>query len=34
MEVPDADVLKEIQQIYGPLFIWVVIDGFMTRGVQ
>jgi hypothetical protein len=34
LEVPDADVLKEIHQIYGPLFIWVVIDGFMTRGVQ
>jgi hypothetical protein len=34
MEVPDADVLKEIQKIYGPLFIWVVLDGYMTRGVQ
>jgi hypothetical protein len=34
LEIPDADVLKEIHQIYGPLFIWVVIDGFMTRGVQ
>lgn len=34
MEIPDSDVLKEIQRIYGPLFIWVVLDGFMTRDVQ
>jgi hypothetical protein len=34
LEVPDADDLKEIQKIYGPLFIWVVLDGYMTRGVQ
>src|SRR5262245_47792199 len=34
IEVPDADVLKEMQQIYGPLFIWVVLDGYMTRGVH
>ena len=34
MDVPDSDVLKEIQKIYGPLFIWVVLDGYMTRGVQ
>src|SRR6266545_3129289 len=34
IEVPDAEVLKEIQKIYGPLFIWVVLDGYMTRGVQ
>jgi hypothetical protein len=34
IEVPDADVLKEMQQVYGPLFIWVVLDGYMTRGVQ
>jgi hypothetical protein len=34
VEVPDADDLKEIQKIYGPLFIWVVLDGYMTRGVQ
>ena len=25
IEVPDAEVLKGIQQIYGPLFIWVVL---------
>jgi hypothetical protein len=34
MEIPDADVQKQIQQIYGPLFIWVVLDGYMTRDVQ
>jgi len=34
IEVPDTKVLKEIQKIYGPLFIWVVLDGFMTRDVQ
>jgi len=34
IEVPDSDTLKEIQQIYGPLFIWVVLDGYMTRDVQ
>lgn len=34
IEIPDAEVLKEIQKIYGPLFIWVVLDGYMTRGVQ
>jgi hypothetical protein len=34
MEVPDTDVLKEIQRIYGPLNIWVVLDGYMTRDVQ
>lgn len=34
IEVPDTDVLKEIQRIYGPMFIWVVLDGYMTRDVQ
>jgi hypothetical protein len=34
IEVPDADTLKDIQKIYGPLNIWVIIDGYMTRGVQ
>ena len=34
IEVPDTTVLQELQRIYGPLFIWVVLDGFMTRGVQ
>jgi|RhiMetStandDraft_4_1073278.scaffolds.fasta_scaffold80901_1 hypothetical protein len=34
IEVPDTEVLKGIQQIYGPLFIWVVLDGYMVRDVQ
>jgi hypothetical protein len=34
IEIPDADVLKDIQKIYGPLNIWVVLDGYMTRDVQ
>ena len=34
IEVPDTEVLKGIQQIYGPMFIWVVLDGYMVRDVQ
>jgi hypothetical protein len=34
IEIPDADVLKELQRIYGPMYVWVVLDGYMTRGVQ
>lgn len=34
IEVPDSQTLKEIQRIYGPFFIWVVLDGYMTRDVQ
>jgi hypothetical protein len=34
IEVPEADVLKDLQKLYGPLSIWVVLDGYMTRGVQ
>jgi hypothetical protein len=34
IEVPDATVLGELQRIYGPLFIWVVLDGYMQRDVQ
>ena len=34
IEVPDSDVLKDIQKIYGPMNIWVVLDGYMTRDVQ
>jgi hypothetical protein len=34
IEIPDSDTLKELQRIYGPLFIWVVLDGYMTRDVQ
>jgi hypothetical protein len=34
IEIPDTDTLKDIQQIYGPMSIWVVLDGYMTRDVQ
>ncbi|HEV7397414.1 MAG TPA: hypothetical protein VGN86_12955 [Pyrinomonadaceae bacterium] len=34
IEIPDSDTLKEIQRIYGPLNLWVVLDGYMTRDVQ
>jgi hypothetical protein len=34
IEIPDSNTVKEIQKIYGPLNIWVVLDGFMTRDVQ
>jgi hypothetical protein len=34
IEIPESEVLKEMQRIYGPLFIWVVLDGYMTRDVQ
>jgi hypothetical protein len=34
IEIPDSEILKQIQQFYGPLFIWVVLDGYMTRDVQ
>jgi len=34
IEIPDADAQKTIGQAYGPLFIWVVLDGYMTRDVQ
>jgi hypothetical protein len=34
IEIPDADVLKDIQKTYGPMNIWVVLDGYMTRDVQ
>jgi hypothetical protein len=34
IEAPDSDVLRELQTLYGPLFIWVVIDGYMMRDVQ
>ncbi len=34
IEIPEADVLKDLQKLYGPLSIWVVLDGYMTRGVQ
>jgi hypothetical protein len=31
IEVPHADALKELQRTYGPLFIWVVLDGDVIR---
>ncbi|MBI4491103.1 MAG: hypothetical protein HY694_18630 [Deltaproteobacteria bacterium] len=34
IEIPDAEMLKELHKIYGPFFIWVVLDGYMTRDVQ
>lgn len=34
LEVPDTDTLKELQSVYGPLNVWVVLDGYMTRDVQ
>ena len=34
IEVPESDVLGDLQRLYGPLFIWVVLDGYMTRDVQ
>jgi hypothetical protein len=34
IEVPDSDTLKELQRIYGPMYMWVVLDGYMTRDVQ
>jgi len=34
IEIPDADVLRDMQKIYGPFFLWVVVDGYMTRDVQ
>jgi hypothetical protein len=34
IEAPDSQTLKELQKIYGPFFVWVVLDGYMTRDVQ
>ncbi len=34
IEVPESEVLSELQRVYGPLFIWVILDGYMTRDVQ
>jgi hypothetical protein len=34
IDIPDSDTQRQIQKIYGPLFIWVVLDGYMTRDVQ
>lgn len=34
IEVPESEVLSQLQRVYGPLFIWVILDGYMTRDVQ
>ena len=34
IEIPDSDTLKEIQKLYGPFKLWVVLDGYLTRDVQ
>lgn len=34
IEVPESEVLSDLQRLYGPLSIWVVLDGYMTRDVQ
>jgi hypothetical protein len=34
IEIPHSDTLKEIQQLYGPFKLWVVLDGYLTRDVQ
>ena len=34
IEIPESDVLSDLQRLYGPLFVWTAIDGFMTRDVQ
>jgi hypothetical protein len=34
IEIPEATVLSELQRIYGPFFIWVMLDGYMRRHVQ
>lgn len=34
IEIPESDVLSNLQSLYGPFFIWVVVDGYMTRDVQ
>jgi hypothetical protein len=34
VEIPDSDTLKDIQRLYGPFKLWVVLDGYLTRDVQ
>jgi hypothetical protein len=34
VEVTESEVLSDLQKLYGPLFIWVTLDGYMTRDVQ
>jgi hypothetical protein len=34
IEFPEVDAVEELESLYGPFFIWVVLDGYMTRDVQ
>jgi hypothetical protein len=34
IEIPEATQLNELQRVYGPFLIWVVLDGHMVRDVQ
>jgi len=34
IEFPEAAAAEELQRIYGPFFMWVVVDGYMSRDVQ
>jgi hypothetical protein len=34
LEIPESETLKELQKIYGPFIVWVVLDGYMVRDVQ
>jgi hypothetical protein len=34
IEIPENPVQTELLRIYGPMYMWVVLDGYMTRGVQ
>jgi hypothetical protein len=34
IEIPEGGALGELQRIYGPFFIWVVLDGYLQRDVQ
>ena len=34
IEFPESEVVERLHRIYGPFFIWVVLDGYMTRDVQ
>ncbi|HEX2781688.1 MAG TPA: hypothetical protein VHM30_19440, partial [Gemmatimonadaceae bacterium] len=34
IEIPDQETFRQLQRTYGPLRVWVVIDGYMTRDVQ
>jgi hypothetical protein len=34
IEIPDHEIQQEIQRLYGPVKIWVVLDGYMNRGVM